>query len=145
MAGTFFFEAEKTQFERRIEQQDVIEGGERFVEYAGFVSGAEKKKLLYERDCVCFPTYYSAENLPIILIEAMAFGLPVITTRWRGLPELLPAGYQGIVEPHSPEQIAGKFLKLADAEYDPTLREHFLRNFTHERFAENFKAALGQL
>ncbi len=40
------------------------------------------------------------------LIEAMAFGLPILTTRWRSIPELFSAGYKGLVAIRSPDQIA---------------------------------------
>ena len=36
----------------------------------------------------------------------MAFGLPIVTTRWRSLPEMLPPNYPGLVDSQSPEQIA---------------------------------------
>ena len=38
---------------------------------------------LRDADLFCFPTFYQNENQPVNLIEAMAFGLPVVTTRWR--------------------------------------------------------------
>ena len=56
------------------------------VQYLGFVSGDQKHQLLREADLFCFPTYYENENQPVNLIEAMAFGLPILTTRWRSPP-----------------------------------------------------------
>jgi hypothetical protein len=42
----------------------------------------------------------------------MAFGLPIVTTRWRSIPELLPSGYPGLVAIRSPAQIADHLLQL---------------------------------
>ena len=72
------------------------------VTYAGFVFGPAKQRILTESDCFCFPTYYYAESFGLVLVEAMAFGLPVITTRWRSIPELLPQDYPGFVDIRSP-------------------------------------------
>jgi glycosyltransferase involved in cell wall biosynthesis len=111
------------------------------VEYRGFVSGADKARLFRESDCLCFPTYYPAESFGLVLVEAMAFGLPVVTTRWRMIPELLPKDYPGIVEPRSPEQLANALLAAMKQGYDATQRQRFLKDFTVERFAENVRAA----
>jgi glycosyltransferase involved in cell wall biosynthesis len=77
------------------------------------------------------------------LIEAMAFGLPILTTRWRSLPELFPANYPGLVNVRSPEQIADRMLDLMTIETGEGFRDIFLRNFTLERhlsaLAEAFK------
>ena len=84
------------------------------VQYLGFVSGDQKNQLLREADLFCFPTYYENENQPVNLIEAMAFGLPILTTRWRSLPELFPANYPGLVNVRSPEQIAERSAGVDD-------------------------------
>src|SRR5882757_10294661 len=97
-----------------------------FIEYAGFVSGERKERLFKEADLFCFPTYYENENQPVNLIEAMAFGLPILTTRWRSIPELFPANYPGLVEIRSPEQISRALLTLLTSETTESFREIFL-------------------
>ena len=141
VAGSFLIEADRAEFEQRIRRPDLNEHGPS-VEYRGFVSGADKAKLFRESDCLCFPTYYPAESFGLVLVEAMVFGLPVVTTRWRMIPELLPKDYPGIVEPRSPEQLANALLAAMKQGYDETQRQRFLKDFTVERFAENVRAAL---
>jgi len=78
---------------------------------------------LREADLFCFPTRYIGENQPVNLIEAMAFGLPIVTTRWRSLPEMLPPNYPGLVDSQSPEQIAAALLRLMNERSGETARE----------------------
>jgi len=77
------------------------------------------------------------------LIEAMAFGLPILTTRWRSIPELFPANYAGLVEIRSPDQIARALIALLPNETGEGFRDLFLRDFTLQRhltgLAEAFK------
>jgi len=143
-AGVFLRQDEQAEFETRLRQPDLIPGGP-VVHWLGFVSGAEKERLLVTSDCLCLPTYYRAENSPVALIEAMAFGLPVITTRWRGLDEMLPPGYAGLVELRSPGQIAAQLLRVIQEGYDDSLRQLFLARYTDEVFARNFRLALLKL
>ena len=141
VAGSFWLESEKKEFEERTRQADLCAGGPQ-VNYRGFVTGEEKARLLRESDCLCFPTYYAAESFGLVLVEALAHGLPVITTRWRGIPEILPPDYPGLVEPRAPEQIAAQLLAQARGSAPAGLREHFLRHYTVEKFAERMKQAL---
>jgi len=53
------------------------------IKLVGYVEGEEKIKLLKESDIFCLPSY--TEGLPVALLEAMLFGLPIITTRVGGL------------------------------------------------------------
>ena len=129
IAGTFVNPDEKAGFEQAISQPEVAS----FVRYFGFVTGEQKNQLFRESDIFCFPTYYENENQPVNLIEAMAFGLPILTTRWRSIPELFPANYTGLVDIRSPEQIATVMLALLVAEKGEGFRENFLRNFTLNR------------
>ena len=114
------------------------------VKYAGFVSGAQKEALLREADLFCFPTFYPNENQPVNLIEALAFGLPVVTTRWRSLPEILPTGYLGLADIRSPEQIADRLLALLGDDGE-VLRGLFLKNFTLTSYLSGLSAAFHTL
>jgi glycosyltransferase involved in cell wall biosynthesis len=53
------------------------------------------------------PTAYPWEGQPLSIIEALAFGTPVIATRYRGIPEQVIPDYNGyLVAPHAPAEIA---------------------------------------
>ena len=112
------------------------------VEILGFVSTARKTRLLAEADVFCFPTYYLAENQPGNLIEAMAYGLPIVTTRWRSVPEMLPSDYPGLVDPQSPEQIAAALPLLAASDFAGPLREIFMQRFTLWQHLGNMARAI---
>ena len=114
------------------------------VKYAGFVAGTEKQNLLREADIFCFPTFYPNENQPVSLIEAMAHGLPIVTTRWRSLPELFPAGYTGLVDVRSPEQIATGLIESL-TEDGENLRGLFVKNFTLESYLSGLANAFHSL
>ena len=138
VAGGFYVEAERAEFERRASQPDLIN----WVEYKGFVSGDQKRGLLRTSDCLCFPTYYEAESFGLVVIEAMAYGLPLVITNWRSVPEVVPPGYEHVVEPRAPEQLAKAMVSLLGEGYDPRLREHFLKHYTAELFVAKIRAAL---
>src|SRR5258708_1446590 len=141
VTGNFVTTAEKEQFDRMTAQPGV----RGIVEYLGFVSGEQQTLLLPEADLFCFPTYYQNENQPVNLIEALAFGLPILTTRWRSLPELFPANYPGRVAIHSPDQIAEAIVTLLSGESGEGFREIFLRNFTIGRHLSGLSEAFRKL
>jgi glycosyltransferase involved in cell wall biosynthesis len=75
----------------------------------------------------------------------MAFGLPILTTRWRSLPELFPANYPGLVNVRSPDQIADRLLALMTIETGEGFRDIFLRGFTLERHLSCLAEAFAQV
>ncbi|MCR4405517.1 MAG: glycosyltransferase [Anaerolineae bacterium] len=53
------------------------------------------------------------DGIPVVLIEAMAMGLPVVSTSLSGIPELIENGVSGwVVSPHDEEELAGAMAKL---------------------------------
>lgn len=50
-------------------------------------------------DIFCFPSYFESESFGLVVLEAMVFSLPVLTTRWRGLPDLVVDGETGLLVP----------------------------------------------
>lgn len=63
----------------------------------------------------------NAEGIPVALMEAMAAGVPVVSTRTTGIPELVRNGVTGLlVEPRDAVALADALQRLLD---DPELRE----------------------
>lgn len=143
VAGEFLHAAERAEFAARISQADLqSRAGHPCVAHVGFVAGPAKRAVFAASDCFCFPTYYSAESFPLVVVEAMAFGLPIVTTRWRSLPEMLPPDYPSLVAPQAPREIAATLLALAASGNGEELRAHFLRRFTLERQLADLAAAI---
>ncbi len=130
VAGNFVNPEERVEFDRMTAALEVKDT----VRYLGFVSAAKKDEALREADLFCFPTFYQNENQPVNLIEAMAFGLPILTTRWRSIPELLPPGHGCLVDIASPAQVADALMSSLTAETAESFREIFLQNFTLEQY-----------
>ena len=59
----------------------------------------------------------------------MSAGLPVITTSWRGVPEILPEGYCGVVTPRSAAEFAQEILRVNEHQLSDKLRAHFNGHF----------------
>lgn len=68
---------------------------ENSVSFAGWVSGEAKEDLLRRAKIYVLPSYN--ENLPVSLLEAMSWGIPVISTRVGGIPELVRDGVDGLL------------------------------------------------
>lgn len=67
------------------------------IRHLGPVSRAERFSHFDRADIFVLPTY--AEAMPISVIEAMAAGLPVVTTPVGGIPEILTNGEDGLLFP----------------------------------------------
>jgi len=65
-------------------------------------------------DLFCLPSF--AEGVPVVLMEAMAMGLPVVTTRIMGTPELVDDGVSGLlVSPGRVDELARALAELISA------------------------------
>ena len=137
-AGNFVTEEEKAEFDRRMKNPEFAAA----VHHAGFVSGEQKTALYRNADLFLFPTQYLGENQPVNLIEAMAFGLPIVTTRWRSLPEMLPPNYPGLVNGQNPDELAAAILEVLAVKSGEQVRGHFMQHFTMERHLTDLAAAI---
>ncbi len=138
LAGNFVTESEQAEF-NELQKKTAVAA---VIQYAGFVSGDRKEQLYREADLFLFPTRYLGENQPVNLIEAMAFGLPIVTTRWRSLPEMLPPDYPGLVSGQDAEEIAAALLNVLALKSGEQARAHFIENFTIERHLATLAEAL---
>ncbi len=87
------------------------------VELKGAMTPQDVRGLYDTVDVFCLPSF--AEGVPVVLMEAMASGLPSVSTRIAGIPELIEDGVSGLlVEPGSSEELAAALLRLHE---DPPL------------------------
>jgi glycosyltransferase involved in cell wall biosynthesis len=56
------------------------------VTFRGWISGREKEKLFRESSIFCLPSYH--EGFPMAILDAMSFGLPIITTPVGGIMDV---------------------------------------------------------
>lgn len=66
------------------------------IRFHGYVKDHEKIMQFKKNDIFLYPTYYG-EGLPVCLLEAMSFGLPVITRPVAGIPDFIKDGVNGFI------------------------------------------------
>jgi glycosyltransferase involved in cell wall biosynthesis len=122
-------------------------GLDRRVRLAGSMSQASLLAEYLGSTLFCLPCRVlgngDRDGIPNVLVEAMAAGLPVVTTRVSGIPELVEDGVNGLlVEPDDPKALAEALLRAhGDAELRERLSaagEATVRDrFDGERLAES--------
>ena len=112
-------------------------GLEEEVVFTGYVPDERLKCLLARADMLVFPSIYEGFGLPPL--EAMACGVPVITSRRASLPEVVGEAALLLEDPLEAEEIAAR---VEDLISDPALRSRLVkegrenaRAFTWERAA----------
>lgn len=141
VAGGFMESDEREEFEKHVSQIH-RELGFDVVNYVGFLSGGQKAGALKDNDVLCFPTFYSGEALPVNLVEALAYGLPVITTKWRGIPEVVPEGWAFFTKPGNCQMIARSLCEIGDYKEFQFLRQCFLRKYNLQPHLESLGMSL---
>jgi glycosyltransferase involved in cell wall biosynthesis len=102
----------------RLEEAVRRHGLQPFVHFTGALNQAEVKRELARADVFVLPSL--AEGIPVVLMEAMASGLPCVTCPVNGIPELVEHGQSGLLAtPGCSESLAVQLARLID---DPSLR-----------------------
>jgi len=85
------------------------------VTFAGWVDGAEKEKLFRQASVFCLPSY--AEGFPMAVIDAITYGIPVVTTPVGGVLDVLEAEKDILVfEPGDIQALASQLRRLITSE-----------------------------
>lgn len=118
-------------------------GLEGCVTFEGPRYGDEKWQALSDADVFAFPSYYADECFPLVILEAMGAGLPVVTTGEGAIPEMVRDGKDGFIcRRKNPDALADTLGRLLS---DPGLRvrmgesgkERYDALYTKERFEKN--------
>lgn len=100
---------DEAQLRQRIQERGLSD----CIVLVGPVSGAAKIDFLRKADVFVFPTYHR-EGLPYCVLESLAAGTPLVTTRVAGIPDAVIDGMHGrLIESRDPMQIADAVRTLA--------------------------------
>jgi glycosyltransferase involved in cell wall biosynthesis len=107
----------------------------------GFVSDAELPEYYNAADLFVLPSK-SGEGLPLVALEAISTGLPVVATNVGGIREVLTEGYGKLVPADAPEEMAKAILTLAQTELSAI--KTALRSIAERKFSweENVKSLM---
>lgn len=105
----------------QLEQMTARLGLTENVDFVGYQSQAKVREYMQETDVFMLPSF--AEGVPVSLMEALAAGVPVVTTQIAGVSELVENGVSGyLVPPGNAALLAERITQLLA---DPQLRSEF--------------------
>lgn len=117
------------------------------VHYHGVVVGDAKHNLLKNAHVFVLPTNYYNEGQPMALIEALAYGTPLVSTNYRAISDMLIDGYTGaFVAYQNPNAIAEAIVSIVSSgkysSYSQNCIEHFRKNFTIDAHIERIQQVI---
>jgi glycosyltransferase involved in cell wall biosynthesis len=116
LMGEFESPAFRSAFEELAREEGVTDR----VRHLGVRTGAQKFDAFRDADIFFFPSHFYAETFGVVLLEAMQFELPVVSTRWRGIPSVVEEGTTALLAPiKDPVALADALERLIG---DPELR-----------------------
>jgi glycosyltransferase involved in cell wall biosynthesis len=120
---------------------------ESIVEFPGRAIGEEKWNEYRKADVFFFPTHYSSESSPLVLMEALGMGLSVLTTNWSGIRKMLDGCQTSVILPiKSPQKYAAALLELNDGGLSENSandsRQYYEERFTPDVYISRVEKAL---
>lgn len=123
---------ETTDYESDLKQRVNRLGIRDRVEWVGFTRDVQTQ--LNKMDLFVLPSLFG-EGLPMVVLEAMAAGVPVVGTNVEGVPEAIRHGVDGLIaEPGKPQSLAHMLAAAIQGQYD----WQAMRVSAHARHGEKF-------
>lgn len=114
------------------------------VELTGQLTGDAKWEAYANADVFFFPTHYASEATPIVLMEALGMGLPIISTNWAGIPAMLDGCTSAKLLPIKSPEVYAATLARQEPNTEATAqvsRNFYLKHFLPIRFIERVETA----
>jgi glycosyltransferase involved in cell wall biosynthesis len=104
--------------------------------FTGYYPDKKLPKMFQAADVFAFSTFY--EHHPFAVLEAMATGLPVVTTNVGGIPETITDGKNGFMcQPFNAKQFSSRILYLLEHPAAAKEMAHLARKTMVEQYAWN--------
>ena len=132
----------------RLQQEIAARRLQEEVIFHGRVGGASKEEVYRNADIFVLPTFYLNECFPLVVLEAMARSLPVVSTHEGAIPAMVADGETGLIVPAKDATALADALQklLADRAWRKKMGEKgrapFLSEYTLGRFEERFIESL---
>jgi glycosyltransferase involved in cell wall biosynthesis len=141
MVGGFPYKGIRKKIRKQIIKSGLIDRiflkGPRFDEY--------KLKFYGEADIFVFPSFFRQECFPLVILEAMQAGLPVVTTREGAIPEIIDNEVNGvIINQKDNEALEYQIQRLVNdknlrSDLGSAAKKKFTENFTLDHFEKNMR------
>jgi glycosyltransferase involved in cell wall biosynthesis len=95
-------------------REQIDERGFGRVRYCGCLTHEQVDEKLWEYDCLVLPTFHHGEGYPGVIAEAFAHALPVITTNWLAIPEIVDEKCGILIEPQDTDAFVAAVAALHD-------------------------------
>ncbi len=124
----------------RLERRTAELGLETAVSFLGTCEAGRVRNLLRGATALVVPSIY--EGMPLVVLEAMEAGVPVVASRVSGIPEVVVDGETGwLVRPEDPEDLAGALLEALTDREEARRRGEAGRRRVAERYRAGVVAA----
>ena len=125
----------EVDFEQKIKE---LELGSHVL-YLGKKYGDDKIEIFNDASIFVLPTFYENECFPLVLLEAMQFSLPLVSTDEGGIPSIIDSGINGFVVPKKDVKSLAEILKKLIL--DVSLRER-MGKAAKLKFDNNYRVAI---
>jgi len=121
------------------------------VRLLGVLRGPDKTAQYRWADTFVYPTYYPFEGQPLVLLEALGSGLPIVSTRHAGIPDTISHGVDGLlVEPRDIAALAASLSRLSSDRATREMladgaRRRYEASYRPERLTRDLEAALARI
>lgn len=109
------------------------------VNFLGLKTGAALLKEYQNADV--FILFSRFENQPVVIVEALACGLPVIATKVGGIPELLKEDFGELITSMNEEELVEAIKKVTqspESYNSDAMRQYALENFSYKGVGKQF-------
>lgn len=96
-------------FEKTVEQLDISS----LVVFHGWLSGEHKKNVMLNSDVFVLPSYF--EGLPMSILEALSYGLAIVSTQVGGIPDVVDDEQGILIEPEDKNALFLALKSLCDS------------------------------
>ena len=121
--------------EEKLAEYTIKNGLTDIVQFLGWINNEQKTELLKQSDILVLPSYN--EGLPIAILEALSYGLPVISTNVGSISEAVIDGTNGFLyTPGDVDKLAMNMKQIVEA---PNLWNKFSsesRNIAEQKFSD---------